>query len=251
MIFLWKIKTDFFFFLFQFYGIPPPEYSGPRNEASPSTLQVPLSISTGVPECNPTYNIECQPTAVASSSRSSSLSENMKDTADDLNFGKNTNANLHTSDVSVTSAEILPVPSDVENSQIMPSSLVETPSQTAYSVSHSSTPPVSRNNHQSVTTSSSLPSSPYLSSISSKVDVALMNLEAASRKKELEQESETTQQESSHVSENSFLSPSETASTLSMSVPHDSSTNNNTSDCEHSVTVIAYDNLGFESDLYF
>lgn len=200
--------------------------------------------------------MECPPTAVASTSRSSSFSENMKNIADNLNFGKNTNDNPHTSDASdfVTSAEILPVPSDMENSQIMPSSLVENPSQTLYSVSHSSTPPVSRRNHQHVKneyTSSSLPCSPYLSSISSKVNVALMNLEVASRKKELEQELETIQQESSHVTENSFLSPSETASTLSISVPHDSSTNNNTSDCEHSVTVIAYDNLGFESDLYF
>lgn len=209
-----------------------------------------------MPDVNPTCNTECQPAAVASSSRNSSFSENMKDIPDNLNFGENIRDNPHTSDVSdfITSAEILPVPSNTENSQIIPSSLVETPSQTVYSFSHSSTPPVLRHNHQCVKTeytSSSLPSSPYLSSISSKVDVALMNLEAASRKKELEQESEINQQESSHVSENSLLSPSETASTLSMSVPHDSSTNNNTSECEHSVTVIAYDNLGFESDLYF
>lgn len=218
-------------------------------------MLAPLSISSGVPDVNSTCNIEYQPTAVASSSRSSSFSENMKDIADNLNFGENISNNPHASDVSdfITAAEILPVPSDMENSQIIPSSLVETPSQTVYSVSHSSTPPALRNSHQCVKTdytSSSLPSSPYLSSISSKVDVALMNLEAASREKELDPET-TTQLESSHVSENSFLPPSETASTLSMSVPHDSSTNNNTSECEHSVTVIAYDNLGFESDLYF
>lgn len=219
-------------------------------------MQAPLPISSSVPDVNPTCNIEYQSTAVASSSRSSSFSENMKDIADNSNFRENISDNPHASDVSdfITAAEILPVPSDMENSQIVSSSssLVETPSQTVYSVSHSSTPPVLRNNHQCVKTeytSSSLPNSPYLSSISSKVDVALMNLEAASRKKE--PDPETTQQESSHASENSFLSPSETASTLSMSVPHDSSTNNNTSECEHSVTVIAYDNLGFESDLYF
>ena len=204
---------------------------------------------------NPSSHVEFQSITMASSSRSSSLSESVKDIVGTINSGKNISDNLQTSDVSdfITAAEILPVPSDVENTHIISSSNVGTPSQSVCSVVLSSTPPALHHNHHHVKTeytSSSLPNSPYLSSISPKADVAVRNLQITSGK-ELLQESGTTQQESPDISENPFLSQSDTCSILSMPLPHDTSTNNNASECEHSVTIIAYDNLGFESDLYF
>lgn len=194
--------------------------------------------------------------AVASSSRSSSLNEHLKEsTTNTANLGEGSHdvTRLEITTVSdfVTAAEVLPLPFGSENSAAnLPPLLSQAPSHNAHIKYHSSTPPprLHRNHLKFEQGSSSLPSSPHLSSISSKISTAFVELHAASRKKLLKQESSTSQPETSQLSQNSFLSHSETSSNVS--IPQETATSSNATECENSVTVIAYDNLGFESDLY-
>lgn len=212
-----------------------------------NTALIPDAIN---PPCNPEYHSA----AVASSSTCSSPSESTKNSsAHAASLGKDPTGNLHlqTANMSdfVTAAEVLPVPSDGENSSLnMSPSFSGTSSHNAHFHNYSSTPPpprlhrhFARSNHGS----SSLPSSPYLSSFSPKVGTDFVNSHAISRKELLKQDSNDTQPDSFHLSQNVS---SETSSVVSM--PNEISTTSNATNFEHSVTVIAYDNLGFESDLY-
>lgn len=208
------------------------------------------------PPNNPSYNPPCQSVTVASSSGCSSLNDDLKEstsTIPNLSESSSDNSHLQTINVSdfITAAEVLPVPSPLENSILnSPPLLPVTPSHSAHTNNHSSTPPPRphQNHLKCEQGSSSLPNSPFLSHNSSKANSAFVDLHTSSRKKLLKQDSSTSQPEMPHWSQDSFVSYSETSS--NSSIPQEIGTSNNASEFDHSVTVIAYDNLGFESDLY-
>ncbi|XP_035231807.1 uncharacterized protein LOC118203544 isoform X2 [Stegodyphus dumicola] len=239
-----------------FYGIPPPEYSASRHGSS--ATNTPLStpacaFSHADDASNMPYNPDYMPVNEASSNQhfDSVSVECMKESSQEITMSSRDSSTVQNTGASnfLAAAEVLPQPPDIQEDNVQP---ITTHSRVVSldMHSHSSTqlPCHNQSYLKSVHSSSSLPGSPRLSSISSRSSGTILN-HLSTRNGLLKQNSSSSVPNSPVHLLPDLPSTSHTevsnSSTSSGRVRDEDS--NFKPDCNHS--DVAYDNLGFVSDV--